>query len=465
MIDTDTREAELKALSWEGAPKMVTEAPGPQVQALMEESAKYESFTRGGGGFPVILSEGKGVTVKDADGNLYIDMAAGVAVNAVGRNHPKVLDAIRRQCDVIMHTTDITNPKRIELAKKVSSVMPEGLRGNCHTAVYQAGSDAVETAIKFARAYTGRSQLDRLPRRLPRRLDGHRGADHRLQLPPRLGPDDARRAAPALRLLLPLPVRQGVPLLRHPVRQVRGRRAERPLHRRRRRRRRGHREPAGRGRLRGPAARVPRDGQGRLREERLPVRRRRGAVGRRPHRQDVGHPVLQGPARHAHLGQGHGRRHAHGRRLLPRRDGEGAARGLAAVHLRRQRHGLRGRDDQHRPHHRPGDRPLGRAAALGEEIKGLFTDAMPNVPVHRRRARQRPHGRHRGRRRPQDQGAAGRREDRRDHLQAAQRRHPHDALRAARQRVPLHAAAHHPPRTAASPDHHPRHDRHRQGDT
>ena len=56
-----------------------------------------------------------------------------------------------------MHTTDITNPKRIELAKKVSGVMPDGLAGNCHTAVYQAGSDAVETAIKFARAYTGRS--------------------------------------------------------------------------------------------------------------------------------------------------------------------------------------------------------------------------------------------------------------------------------------------------------------------
>jgi 4-aminobutyrate aminotransferase len=159
MIDTEALEAQLKALSWEDAPKMVTESPGPKVLALMEESAKYESFTRGGGGFPVILSEGKGVTVKDADGNMYIDMAAGVAVNAVGRNHPKILEAIKRQCDVIMHTTDITNPKRIELAKKVSGVMPEGLRGKCHTAVYQAGSDAVETAIKFAKAYTGRSQI------------------------------------------------------------------------------------------------------------------------------------------------------------------------------------------------------------------------------------------------------------------------------------------------------------------
>lgn len=159
MIDTDTREAELKALSWEGAPHMVTEAPGPKVQAFMAESAEYESMTRGGGGFPVFLSEGKGVTVKDADGNMYIDMAAGVAVNAVGRNHPRILEAIRRQCDVIMHTTDITNPKRLELAKKVSSVMPDGLKGTCHTAVYQAGSDAVETAIKFARAATGRNQL------------------------------------------------------------------------------------------------------------------------------------------------------------------------------------------------------------------------------------------------------------------------------------------------------------------
>ena len=65
-------------------------------------------------------------------------MAAGVAVNAVGRGHPKVLEAIRRQCGLIMHTTDITNPKRIELAKKVSGVMPEGLRGDCHTSFFQA---------------------------------------------------------------------------------------------------------------------------------------------------------------------------------------------------------------------------------------------------------------------------------------------------------------------------------------
>ena len=83
-------ESELMELSFPGAPQMVTQVPGPKVTALMEESAKYESFTRGGGGFPVILEHGKGVTVYDADGNLYIDMGAGVAVNAVGCEDPTV---------------------------------------------------------------------------------------------------------------------------------------------------------------------------------------------------------------------------------------------------------------------------------------------------------------------------------------------------------------------------------------
>ena len=152
-------EAELAKLSYPEAPKMVTRVPGPKVKKLLAESEKYETLARGGGNFPVIMAEGMGATMKDADGNTYIDMSAGVAVNAVGRGHPKVLEAIRNQCGIIMHTTDITNPKRIELAKRVSGIMPEGLRGNCQTAFAQSGSGAVETAIKFARHFTGRSQI------------------------------------------------------------------------------------------------------------------------------------------------------------------------------------------------------------------------------------------------------------------------------------------------------------------
>ena len=147
-------EIELAGLSYPDAPKMITRVPGPKVQKLMAESVRYEALTRGAGRFPLVMEEGRGSTVKDADGNIFIDMAAGVAVNAVGRNHPKVLETIRRQCNVIMHTTDSTNPKRIELARKISDIMPDGLRSNCQTAFTQSGSGAVETAIKFARHYT-----------------------------------------------------------------------------------------------------------------------------------------------------------------------------------------------------------------------------------------------------------------------------------------------------------------------
>ncbi|MCJ7605587.1 MAG: aspartate aminotransferase family protein [Dehalococcoidales bacterium] len=152
-------ETELEKLSYPEAPIMLTEVPGPKVQKLLEESARYEALTRGGGSFPLIMEEGKGATIRDADGNTYIDMSAGVAVNAVGRGHPKVLKAIHEQIDVIMHATDVTNPKRIGLAKRISEIMPDGLRGNCHTAFTQSGSGAVETAIKFARHYTGRTQI------------------------------------------------------------------------------------------------------------------------------------------------------------------------------------------------------------------------------------------------------------------------------------------------------------------
>jgi 4-aminobutyrate aminotransferase len=100
-----------------------------------------------------------GATVKDPDGNLFIDITAGVAVNAVGRRHPRVVKAIEAQLTKLMHAIDITNTRRIELAEKVSSIMPEGLRGHCVSYFTQGGSSALETAIKFARRMTGRSQI------------------------------------------------------------------------------------------------------------------------------------------------------------------------------------------------------------------------------------------------------------------------------------------------------------------
>lgn len=153
-------EQELADLSYPDAPKMLTdEVPGPKTRELLETSSKYESLARGAGNFPCVYDEGLGATMKDPDGNLYIDITAGVAVNSVGRRHPRVVRAIEEQLTKLMHATDMTNTRRIELAARVSGIMPEGLRGQCVSYFTQAGSGALETAIKFARRITGKTQI------------------------------------------------------------------------------------------------------------------------------------------------------------------------------------------------------------------------------------------------------------------------------------------------------------------
>src|SRR3569832_2030990 len=101
-------EAELEALSYPGAPQMVTAVPGPLTQQSLRRSLDVESMARGGGDFPFVFDQGFGVTVKDPDGNLFIDISAGVGVNSVGRCHPAVVEAIRAQSQRLMHASDIS---------------------------------------------------------------------------------------------------------------------------------------------------------------------------------------------------------------------------------------------------------------------------------------------------------------------------------------------------------------------
>jgi 4-aminobutyrate aminotransferase len=153
-------EKELAKLSYAEAPEIHTkEVPGPKSLQYLDKSFSFESMARGGGRFPLVFAAGKGATVKDPDGNVYIDITAGVAVNAVGRCHPRVVDAMKSQIGELMHASDISNVRRAELAEKVASIMPGQLKNNVITYFTQGGSGAVETAIKFVRKITGRTQI------------------------------------------------------------------------------------------------------------------------------------------------------------------------------------------------------------------------------------------------------------------------------------------------------------------
>lgn len=152
-------EIQLAKLSWPDVPNIVTKIPGPKSMKVLKDVPVYESLTRPGSANPPVWDEGMGATVKDPDGNIFIDMTAGVAVSAVGRRHPLVIEAMQKQMGKIMHAIEAVHSRRTELAKKISGIMPKGLASNCLTYFTQSGSGAVETAIKYARFATGKSQV------------------------------------------------------------------------------------------------------------------------------------------------------------------------------------------------------------------------------------------------------------------------------------------------------------------
>ena len=153
-------EQELEALSFPGAPKIVSSVlPGPTSATLLEEAPNYESMTRGGGRFPLVFDNGKGVTVLDPDGNplhRHVGRGRGQQRRAgSSRCHRDDRPPVQGAHARIRHQQHQTG----ELAKKLASVAPPGLRDNCITYFTQSGSGAVESAVKFAKRITGRHQI------------------------------------------------------------------------------------------------------------------------------------------------------------------------------------------------------------------------------------------------------------------------------------------------------------------
>ena len=75
-------------------PVIRTALPGPKAKAIIDRDSTVvsPSYTRG---YPLVIERGSGCMVEDVDGNVFLDCAAGIAVNATGHSHPEVVKAIR----------------------------------------------------------------------------------------------------------------------------------------------------------------------------------------------------------------------------------------------------------------------------------------------------------------------------------------------------------------------------------
>ena len=117
----------------------------------IEDDYFINTFTRQ----PVVLDHGEGVRVTDIDGNEYLDMFAGIAVSALGHNHPKLVKAIQDQAAKLIHISSIYyNEPALVYAKKLVDAT------NFDRIFYaNSGAEANEGAIKLAVKYTGKSEV------------------------------------------------------------------------------------------------------------------------------------------------------------------------------------------------------------------------------------------------------------------------------------------------------------------
>ena len=135
--------------------ELKTEIPGPRARAILERESRAVArplIVHG----PVIAAEARGATITDVDGNTFLDFVGGVGVANVGHNHPRVVEAITAQAERYLHTdfTVVAYEPYIELAERLGALAP--ISADCRCAFFNAGTEAVENAVKLARLHTGR---------------------------------------------------------------------------------------------------------------------------------------------------------------------------------------------------------------------------------------------------------------------------------------------------------------------
>jgi 4-aminobutyrate aminotransferase/(S)-3-amino-2-methylpropionate transaminase len=132
-----------------------TEIPGPKSKAILERKERVIADPLSIY-IPVVIADGHGATLTDVDGNTFLDFTGGVGCLNVGHSHPRVVEAAQAQLERFSHTdfTIVPYEVYVELAERLTQLAP--VRKPAKAAFFNAGTEAVENSIKFARAHTGR---------------------------------------------------------------------------------------------------------------------------------------------------------------------------------------------------------------------------------------------------------------------------------------------------------------------
>jgi 4-aminobutyrate aminotransferase-like enzyme len=133
-------------------PRLLTEVPGPRSRAVVAGEAPFlapgtQSIATLSG---LAVACGEGSVFEDVDGNRFLDIAAGICVNALGHAHPRYRQILKDQIDEVT-VGSLTTPRRAEALRRVAAHTPPGLS---KIQLYSGGTEAVEAAMRLAKSYT-----------------------------------------------------------------------------------------------------------------------------------------------------------------------------------------------------------------------------------------------------------------------------------------------------------------------
>lgn len=140
------------------SPLIKTALPGPLATEVLarDRAVTSPSLPRA---YPLVPQRGRGASVEDVDGNVFLDFNAGIAVSSTGHSHPKVVEAVRRQAGEILHysASDFYLPIYSEMCAALRDVAP--ISGSTRVYLCNSGAEAVEAALKLARYATKRAYV------------------------------------------------------------------------------------------------------------------------------------------------------------------------------------------------------------------------------------------------------------------------------------------------------------------
>lgn len=138
--------------------RLVTEIPGPRSRELA--ARRQAAVSAGVGGMmPVFTERAGGGVLQDVDGNSLIDLGSGIAVTTVGSSHPYVVERVQQQVSQFTHTCFMVTPYSgyVEVCEALNRLTPgDHVK---RSALFNSGAEAVENAVKIARAFTKRQAV------------------------------------------------------------------------------------------------------------------------------------------------------------------------------------------------------------------------------------------------------------------------------------------------------------------